>query len=134
MRFMLDTNTCIFTINNNVAVRARFIEEYPSGLAISSITEAELWFGVENSTKPEKNAETLRAFLATVEILPFETLAAAEYGRVRVKLKRAGKPIGDRDTFIAAHAKAFELKLVTNNIREFQYVEKLSIEDWTTPK
>ena len=76
--------------------------------------------------------ETLRAFLATVEIMPFETLAAAEYGCVRVKLKRAGTPIGDRDTLIAAHAKALELKLVTNNIREFQCVERLSIEDWTT--
>ena len=130
MRVMLDTNTCIFAINNNTAVRARFVAEYPFGLAISAITEAELWFGVENSAKPEKNAETRRTFLATVEIMPFETLAAAEYGRVRVKLKRAGTPIGDRDTLIAAHAKAFGLTLITNNIREFQCVEGLSIEDW----
>ena len=92
-----------------------------------------MWFGVENSTKPEKNAETLHAFLATVEIIPLETLAAAEYGRVRVKLKRSGTPIGDRDTLIAAHAKALGLKLATNNIREFQCVERLSLEDWTTP-
>ena len=130
MRVMLDTNTCIFAINNNTAVRARFVAEYPIGLAISAITEAELWFGVENSAKPEKNAETLRIFLATVEIMPFETLAAAEYGRVRVKLKRAGTPIGDRDTLIAAHAKALGLTLITNNIREFQSVGGLSIEDW----
>ena len=134
MSFMLDTNTCIFAINNNAAVRAHFIEEYPSGFAISAITEAELWFGVENSAKPEKNAETLRAFLATVEILPFDTLAAAEYGRVRAKLKRAGTPIGDRDTLIAAHAKALGLKLVTNDISEFRCVERLPIEDWSTPK
>jgi tRNA(fMet)-specific endonuclease VapC len=127
---MLDTNTCIFTINKNTAIRARFVAEYPVGLAISVITEAELWFGVENSAKPEKNAETLRAFLATVEIIPFETLAAAEYGRVRVKLKRAGTPIGDRDTLIAAHAKALNLTLITNNIREFQCVDGLLIEDW----
>ena len=131
MRFMLDTNSCIFVINNIAAVRARFIEKYPSGLAISAITEAELWFGVENSAKPKKNAETLLAFLATVEIMPFVTLAAVEYGRVRVKLKRAGTPIGDRDTLIAAHAKSLGFKLVTNNIREFRCVEGLSIEDWT---
>ena len=130
MRAMLDTNTCIFVINNNTAARARFVAEYPSGLAISAITEAELWFGVENSAKPEKNAETLRAFLATVEIMPFETLAAAEYGRVRAKLKRAGTPIGDRDTLIATHAKALKLPLVTNNISEFQCVEGLPIENW----
>ncbi len=132
MRFMLDTNTCIFAINkSSKKLVARFIAEYPSGLAISAITEAELWYGVENSNKPEKNAETLRAFFATVEILAFDTLAAAEYGRVRVKLKRAGKPIGERDTLIAAHAKALGLTLVTNNTREFQCVEGLSIEDWT---
>ena len=130
MRVMLDTNTCIFVINNNASVRARFIAEYPAGLAISAITEAELWYGVENSAFPEKNAETLRSFLATVEILAFDTLAAAEYGRVRVKLKRAGTPIGDRDTLIAAHAKALGLTLVTNNTREFQCVEGLPIEDW----
>jgi len=130
MRAMLDTNTCIFVINNNAAARARFIAEYPAGLAISAITEAELWYGVENSAFPEKNAETLRSFLATVEILAFDTLAAAEYGRVRVKLKRAGTPIGDRDTLIAAHAKALGLTLVTNNTREFQCVEGLPIEDW----
>ena len=66
--------------------------------------------------------------------MPFETLAAAEYGRVRVKLKRAGTPISDRDTLLAAHSKSLGLKLVTNNIREFHCVEGLSIEDWTTPR
>ena len=130
MRVMLDTNTCIFTINGNAAARARFVAEYSSGLSISAITEAELWFGIENSLAPEKNAETLRAFLATVEILPFDTLIAAEYGRVRTKLKRAGTPIGDRDTLIAAHAKALGLTLVTNNTREFKRVEGLALEDW----
>ena len=130
MRVMLDTNTCIYSINGNTAVRARFVAEYPSGISISTITEAELWYGIENSAAPEKNAETLRAFLATVEILPFDTLAAAEYGRVRVKLKRAGTPIGDRDTLIAAHAKSLGLTLVTNNTREFKCVEGLPIEDW----
>jgi tRNA(fMet)-specific endonuclease VapC len=127
---MLDTNTCIFAINGNVAVRARFIAEYPFGISVSTITEAELWFGVEGSINPIKNAETLRSFLATVEILPFDTIAAAEYGRVRSKLKRAGTPIGDRDTFIAAHAKSLGITLVTNNTREFKRVEGLSLEDW----
>ena len=130
MRVMLDTNTCVFVINNNADVRSRFIAEYPFGLSISAITEAELWFGVENSKVPEKNAITLRSFLATVEIIPFDTLAAAEYGRVRMKLKRAGTPIGDRDTLIASHAKNLGFTLVTNNTREFQRVEGLSLEDW----
>jgi len=131
MTKMLDTNTCIFIINGNAVVRARFIAEYSSGLSISAITEAELWFGVENSASVERNADTLRAFLATVDILPFDTIAAAEYGHTRTKLKRAGTPIGDRDTFIAAHAKALGLTLVTNNTREFARVEGLALEDWT---
>jgi len=130
MRVMLDTNTCIFVINNNNAVRSRFIAEYPFGMAISAITEAELWYGIENSSRPEKNSETLRAFLATVEIMPFDTMAAVEYGRVRAKLRRAGTPIGDRDTLIASHAKALGLTLVTNNIAEFKNVDGLQLEDW----
>ena len=132
MRVMLDTNMCIFVINNKYGVRTQFIAEHPSVIAISAITEAELWYGVENSHIPEKNADTLRSFLAIVEIIPFDTLAAAEYGRVRVKLKRVGTPIGDRDTLIASHAKALGLTLVTNNTKEFQRVEGLVLEDWTT--
>jgi tRNA(fMet)-specific endonuclease VapC len=115
---------------SNRQLNERFVAEYPLGLSISAITEAELWYGVENSSKPEKNAETLRAFCATVDILAFDTRAAVEYGRVRVKLKRAGRPIGDRDTLIAAHAKTLGLTLVTHNMREFQCVEGLSVEDW----
>ena len=130
---MLDTNTCIFAINNKHTVRARFITEHSSGISISTITEAELWFGIENSGLPKRNAKTLRSFLALVEIIPFDTLAAAEYGRVRAKLKRAGTPIGDRDTLIASHAKALDLILVTNNTKEFCHVEGLILEDWTTP-
>jgi tRNA(fMet)-specific endonuclease VapC len=128
---MLDTNTCIFAMKKNVAVISRFIVEQPLGVAISAITEAELWFGVENSANPEKNAQTLHAFLAAVETLPFDTLAAIEYGRVRCKLKQAGTPIGDRDMLIAAHAKAVGLTVVTNNVREFGHVEGLAVEDWT---
>ena len=130
MRVMLDTNTCIFVIKNNPVVCTHFAAEKAFGLSISTITEAELWFGVENSATPVKNKEKLRFFLMAVEIIPFDTIAASEYGRVRAKLKRAGTPIGDRDTFIAAHAKALGLTLVTNNTKEFQRVEGLSIEDW----
>jgi len=130
VKYMLDTNTCIFAINGNHSVRLRFMREYPSGLAVSAISEAELWYGVENSSCPEKNIEILLTFLTTVETLPFDTLAAAEYGRVRTTLKRGGKLIGERDTLIAAHAKSTGLTLVTNNTREFERVEGLLIEDW----
>jgi tRNA(fMet)-specific endonuclease VapC len=127
---MLDSNICVFAMNNNPEICSRLAAEQPFGLSISAITEAELWFGVENSTSRKKNADRLHSFLEIVEILPFDTLAAAEYGRVRTKLKRAGTPIGDRDTFIASHAKSLGLTLVTNNTREFQRVEGLAVEDW----
>ena len=130
MKYMLDTNTCIFAINGVSEVRLRFTNEYSQGIAISAITEAELWFGVENSKSPEKNANTLLKFLVTVETLPFDTHAAVIYGRVRAGLKRAGTPIGDRDTLIAAHAKAAGLILVTNNTGEFERIEGLILEDW----
>ena len=130
MKYMLDTNTCIFAINGDRAVRSCFIREYSCGIAISAITEAELWYGIENSKQHEKNADTLRSFLAIVEILPFDSLAAAEYGRVRVALRRAGTPIGDRDTLIAAHAKAVGMTLATNNTGEFSRVAGLMFEDW----
>jgi len=128
---MLDTNTCVYAINGNSSVRGRLVAEYPYGLSISTITEAELWFGVENSMNRTKNSETLRAFLATVDILPFDTAAAAEYGRVRAKLKRTGALIGERDTFIAAHALALGLTLATSNTKEFGRVEGLVLEDWS---
>lgn len=130
MRYMLDTSTCVFAMNNNASVRGRFIAEYGRGLCISAITAAELWFGVENSGRPEKNAETLWAFLAAVEIIPFDTMAAVEYGRVRARLKRAGAPIGSLDMLIAAHAVSLGLTLVTNNTREFERVHGLDLEDW----
>ena len=130
MKYMLDTNICIFAINGNPSVRSRFAQEYPFGLAISAITEAELWYGIENSATPEKNTEILLAFLSTVVILPFDTHAAVEYGRVRAGLKRAGTPIGERDTLIAAHAKSIGVSLVTNNKNEFGRVKGLALEDW----
>ena len=131
MKYMLDTNTCIFTINGNPAVRLNFTREYSGGLAISSITEAELWYGIENSAAPEKNTIVLHTFLLTVETLPFDSLAAAEDGRVRAALKKAGTPIGGPDTLIAAHAKSLKLTLVTNNTRDFGRVSGLAFEDWT---
>jgi tRNA(fMet)-specific endonuclease VapC len=127
---MLDTNTCVFVMNNVVSVRDRFLAEYPHGLCVSAITEAELWFGVENSSRLEKNTETLMAFLATVDTMPFDTVAAAAYGRVRAELKRVGTLIGSMDMLIAAHAMSLGLTLVTNNTREFGRVAGLSIVDW----
>jgi tRNA(fMet)-specific endonuclease VapC len=87
-------------------------------------------YGVEASTFPEKNALALNQFLSIVDILPFDSEAAAEYGKICATLRRQGTPIGAMDLLIAAHAKAQGLTIVTNNVREFIRVEGLDLENW----
>ena len=104
MTYLLDTNTCIFMMKQMPSVLERFRSAQSGGIAISSITLAELEFGVSNSKAYERNRNTLLAFATLVEILLFDVLASAEYGRVRTALEKAGTPIGALDTLIAAHA------------------------------
>lgn len=131
MRYMLDTNICIYAIKNkpeNVLVNLQ--AKMQDGLCISVITLAELEYGVEASAYPEKNAVALMQFLSIMEILPFDDRAAAEYGKICAKLKKQGTPIGTMDMLIAAHARVSGLVLVTNNVREFTRVEDLRVENW----
>ncbi|MDR2044095.1 MAG: type II toxin-antitoxin system VapC family toxin [Clostridium sp.] len=130
MMYLLDTNICIFTMKQMPGILERFRRSQSGGIAISSITLAELEFGVSNSKAYERNRNALLAFSTLVEILPFDIPASAEYGKIRAALGKAGTPIGALDTLIAAHAKSQGLTLVTNNIREFQRVDGLVIEDW----
>ena len=131
MKYLLDTNTCIFLMKNHSKTVARYKENILFGIAISSITLSELKFGVYNSIYPEQNGESLLCFLIGVEILDYDSKAADEYGRIRAELRRKGTPIGHMDMLIAAHAKAKGLTVVTNNTREFERVENLHLEDWT---
>ena len=96
----------------------------------SSITLAELWHGVEKSSKPQKNAATLAKFLTAITILPFDDLAAIEYGNIYADLQKKGTPIGQMDMMIVAHARAEKLILVTNNTRGFERVVGLQLENW----
>lgn len=128
---MIDTNICIYTIKHKPeSVIKRFVVEIPNGLCISSITLAELWHGVEKSANPQKNAATLTKFLTALTVLPFDDYAALEYGKICADLQRKGTPIGTMDMLIAAHAKAENLILVTNNTREFERVVGLELENW----
>ena len=132
MRFMLDTNICIFMIRSSDShVLEQVRENMGAGLCISSITLAELIYGVENSSRPEKNRIALMQFLSIMEVRDFSPSAAQEYGRIRAHLSRRGTPIGPMDMLIAAHAKAEKLTLVTNNTKEFMRVPELDIVDWT---
>ena len=94
------------------------------------ITLAELEFGVYNSARPQQNQLALMAFLARIEVMPFDADAAGAYGMIRADLTRKGRQIGANDLLIAAHAKALGLTLVTNNTREFERVEGLKLENW----
>lgn len=131
MKYMLDTNICIYAIKNRPPqVLRRFRENLERGLCISSVTLAELRYGAEKSAYPEKNASALLQFVSILEVLPFDESAAAEYGKIRAVLERQGTPIGPLDTLIAAHAKAANMTLVTNNTREFMRVPDLLLENW----
>lgn len=131
MKYMLDTNICIYVIKRRpAAVIERFLMHDPGDICISSITYAELMHGVAKSQAQEKNQIALSLFLSPIAILDFDNAAAEEYGRVRADLEKKGTPIGPMDMLIAAHAKAAGLTLVTNNTREFARVDGLLIEDW----
>ena len=131
MKYMLDTNICIYIIKKNpIQVLEKFSTVNKNDMCISSITLAELKFGVRKSNNPAKNKLTLMLFLAGIKILPFDDAAATEYGDIRATLERRGTPIGANDLFIAAHAKSMRLTLVTNNIKEFERVDGLQIENW----
>ena len=133
-RFMLDTNICEALIRGGAPrVFDRLRQHRADDVAISSITLAELQYGVAKSARPAHNAVLLAEFCAPLAILPFDNQTAEIYGSVRMALELAGTPIGPLDTLIAAHALALGMTLVTNNQREFQRVAGLRIEDWLSP-
>ena len=131
MMYMLDTNICIYAIKNKPEhVLESLKSNIHHGLCISAITLAELQHGVGKCAQPEKNTTALLQFLSILSVIPFDDLAAVEYGKVCAFLQRQGTPIGTMDMLIAAHARSEDLILVTNNVREFERVPELKIENW----
>lgn len=132
IKYMLDTNMIAYAKNRRPEVVLEHLMQHdPSQICISPITMAELEYGVHNSSKPEQNRTALMMFLSEITILPFDSDASFEYGKIRYDLKSKGILIGGNDLLIAAHAKSLGLTLVTHNTREFSRVEGLSIEDWS---
>lgn len=128
--YMLDTNTCIYIINQRPPqVRAHFEGLRYGAVVVSSITGAELAFGVAKSGS-QRNQDALEKFLAPLEVLPFDSEAMYAYGALRARLQASGQPIGALDTLIAAHALAVGATLVTNNLAEFDRVPRLACENW----
>ena len=130
MVYLLDTNACIFLMKGNAIILERYLANRNAGIAISSVTAAEMYYGVFNSSQQEKNGINLTNFFVGLSILDFDSGAAIEYGRIRALLRNKGTPIGQMDMLIAAHAKSRDMTLVTNNTCEFERVEGLNIEDW----
>lgn len=131
MTYMLDTNICIYVMKKRPEnVLRRFQKELHSRLCISSITLAELEYGMKHSSDPVRNEQALLRFLAPMSILPFGPAAASEYGEIRAYLQSQGTPIGPLDMLIAGHARSEEMILVTNNGKEFERVPDLALENW----
>ncbi len=131
MKYMLDTNTCIYIIKRKpVKVIDRFRQLQISQVSLSSITLSELEYGVIKSSKPEQNHLALAQFLAPMEMLPYGDEAAQHYGKLRVYLEKQGTLIGSLDMLIAAHALSTGCILITNNVKEFDRVPNLKINNW----
>ena len=132
MKYMLDTNICIYAIKQEPeVVLQKILKHRPSDICISSITYAELMHGVEKSQSKDKLALTL--LLSPIKIVDFDSHAAEEYGKIKADLQSQGKIIGPMDLLIASHAKSKGLTIVTNNTKEFERVKQLDVEDWSKP-
>ncbi len=130
-RFLLDTNICIYIQRRKPEkVLARFQKLEPGDAAISVITWGELLYGAEKSTQRKNVLNLLEEFVSFIPVLPIHAKAGYEYGGIRASLEIAGEPIGNNDLWIAAHAKAAAITLVTNNLREFKRVPGLKVQNW----
>jgi|SRR5215471_1344189 len=134
LRYMLDTNICIYVIKNRPArLRDRF-KDMADQLCISIITLAELIYGAEKSARAHQNLTVVEQFCARLDVLPFAERAATHYGQLWAELEREGQPIGIHDMMIAGHARSEGLTVVTNNLREFRRIPGLRFENWLDPQ
>ena len=133
MRFMLDTDSCIALIKRKPAkMLDKLTSHAPGDIGLSTVTLAELRYGVAKSAQKERNSQALDEFLLPLEIADFDETTAGAYGEVRAALEKAGTPVGPLDTQIGAHALSLGAVLVTHNAREFRRVPGLAVEDWLT--
>lgn len=131
VRYLLDTNICIYIAKHNPpAVRERFSRHTVDELAMSVVTLGELRFGAEKSQSRERALAVIAQLEATMQIAPLTEAVGEHYGQIRAALQQRGEMIGNNDLWLAAHARAEGWILVTNNEREFVRVEGLQIENW----
>lgn len=131
MKFLLDTDTCIYALKQNANVLRRLLETTREDVAVSVITEGELRTGAAKSSAPVKTLRLIENFLRPLTLIDFTSDDAIAYAGVRAKLERAGTPIGPLDTLIASQALTRRLTIVSNNEREFRRVAGLTVENWS---
>ncbi|HEV2722684.1 MAG TPA: type II toxin-antitoxin system VapC family toxin [Thermoanaerobaculia bacterium] len=131
MKFLLDTDTCIYALKQNETVLRHLLSTAREDIVVSVITEAELRTGAAKSSSPIKTLPLIENFLRPLTLIDFTSEDAIAYASLRAKLERAGTPIGPLDTIIASQAVARKLTLVTNNEREFRRVIGLALENWS---
>jgi tRNA(fMet)-specific endonuclease VapC len=131
MNYLLDTNICIYIINKKPSsVIKRIQTKQPEQIAISTITQAELEYGIARSRNADQNRIALLEFLFPFLLIDFDQMAAVQYGLIRASLEARGKPIGSMDILLAAQARSRDLILVTNNEKEVHRIEGLKLENW----
>lgn len=128
IKYMLDTDTCIYTIKRKPLEVRRMFNIHSGAISISTVTLGELVHGVEKSDNQRLNRITLEGFVGRLEVINYDEAAAYQFGQLRHELK--GQEIGPYDFMIAAHARSLGLTLITNNTREFGRVEGLRVENW----
>jgi len=131
MKFILDTNICIYIIKQKPEKVFKRLRKLTVGqVGISSITYSELYYGVAKSKAVSQNEAALQQFVGPLDVIPYPEEAASIYGEIRAGLERQGKSIGPLDTLIAAQARHQGLTLVSNNMKEFSRVPNLKVENW----
>lgn len=132
LKYMLDTNICIFTVKNRPVHMREVFNRHHGQMCISTVSLMELIYGAEKSASPERNLAVVEGFAARLDVLPYDEIAASHTGQLRAELAKSGTPIGPYDQMIAGHARSRGLIVVTNNLREFDRVPGLRVEDWAT--
>jgi len=130
-KYLLDTNICIYIMNKRPKDMIDKFRRFDIGeIGVSTITVSELQYGVAKSKNQALNAKRVEEFLAPLEIVSYDEIAANIYGEIRHRLEKSGQPIGPLDLLIAAHALSRKLVIITNNEKEFKRVKYLKVENW----
>lgn len=130
LKYLLDTNIVIYVIKQRPIEALDTFNKHHGRMAISAITLAELVHGAEKSQLPARNLSVVEDFCSRLQVLPYNETAAYHYGSIRAALEKIGQPIGVNDLHIAAHARSHGLTLISNNLREFERVPGLLMENW----